>query len=225
MVQIRSLDLSNNVLSMIPPELGLLTSLNALLIHGNPQRGIRQNVIDEGTPSLLSALRNRLPSLSSTVGGGGGGGEKRGQQSHHQYPPSVPPSYPSYPTQSPRLQQQVSYPTQSPRLQQQASYPTQSPRLQQQQTSYPTQSPRLQQQQQQQQQHSAQTYSSYQQQHLYQLPNPDQPQMLQQGKSGGGGGGLMMTRCRTCGSNNNLEPDIDNPGDVYCNRCWSEWSS
>ena len=32
-------------------------------------------------------------------------------------------------------------------------------------------------------------------------------------------------KCQTCGSRNNCEEDIDNPGDYYCKVCWEEYSA
>jgi len=56
-----SLDIQNNELAVIPPELGLCPGLRSLLLIGNPQRGVRQNLIDKGTPAILEHLNCRLP--------------------------------------------------------------------------------------------------------------------------------------------------------------------
>lgn len=55
-----SLDLSENELKEIPPALGELPLLRDLRIGGNPQRGLRQTVIERGTPVVLEYLRGRI---------------------------------------------------------------------------------------------------------------------------------------------------------------------
>ncbi len=51
------LDLTDNDLSTLPPELGRMTTLRALPLSGNPIRGLRTN---QPLSSLLTSLRNRL---------------------------------------------------------------------------------------------------------------------------------------------------------------------
>jgi Leucine-rich repeat (LRR) protein len=57
---IRSLSLSNNELASIPPELGVLETLNNLDLRGNPQRSIRTGIIDRSAPEILAYLRSRI---------------------------------------------------------------------------------------------------------------------------------------------------------------------
>ncbi|VFQ90332.1 unnamed protein product [Cuscuta campestris] len=55
------LDISNNSLSGLPPEIGLMTTLRKLLIVGNPMRSLRSSLVNGPTPALLKYLRSRLP--------------------------------------------------------------------------------------------------------------------------------------------------------------------
>ncbi|WJX68385.1 hypothetical protein P8452_52758 [Trifolium repens] len=56
------LDLSDNNISALPPELGLLEpSLQALRLDGNPLRSIRRPVLDKGTKAVLKYLKDKLP--------------------------------------------------------------------------------------------------------------------------------------------------------------------
>ena len=50
---------SNNQLRDVPPELGHLTTLNSLLLDGNPIKSIRRTLLTGGTPALLKYLRSR----------------------------------------------------------------------------------------------------------------------------------------------------------------------
>ncbi|KAJ3083562.1 hypothetical protein HK102_001014 [Quaeritorhiza haematococci] len=54
--QLKRLDISNNSVGKLPPELGLLTGLNSLVFTGNPIRGLPTT----GTQRLLKALRDRI---------------------------------------------------------------------------------------------------------------------------------------------------------------------
>ncbi|KAJ1401922.1 Leucine-rich repeat, partial [Sesbania bispinosa] len=54
------LDLSNNSLSGLPPEMGKMTSLRKLLLSGNPLRTLRSSLVSGPTPALLKFLRSRL---------------------------------------------------------------------------------------------------------------------------------------------------------------------
>ena len=59
---LKSLDISNNDISRLPPSLGLMDeSLVTLLVEGNPLRTIRRTVVMKGTRALLEYLRNKLP--------------------------------------------------------------------------------------------------------------------------------------------------------------------
>ncbi|KAK9092476.1 hypothetical protein Syun_027387 [Stephania yunnanensis] len=54
------LDLSNNSLSGLPPEIGNMTTLRKLLLAGNPLRTLRSSLVSGPTPALLKYLRSRL---------------------------------------------------------------------------------------------------------------------------------------------------------------------
>ncbi|XP_049806469.1 leucine-rich repeat-containing protein 40-like isoform X1 [Schistocerca nitens] len=55
------LDLSNNNISSVPPQLGNLRQLRSVKLEGNCFRHPRQCVLLQGTESLLSYLRDRIP--------------------------------------------------------------------------------------------------------------------------------------------------------------------
>lgn len=55
------LDLSNNSIMTVPPELGNFTHLRSLELMGNCFRQPRHAVLAKGTASLLSYLRDRIP--------------------------------------------------------------------------------------------------------------------------------------------------------------------
>ncbi|CAH0516396.1 unnamed protein product [Peronospora belbahrii] len=59
--KLTSLSLENNELRQIPAELALSENLRALYLDGNPQRGIRNHILNKGTDAVLKFLRNRLP--------------------------------------------------------------------------------------------------------------------------------------------------------------------
>jgi Leucine-rich repeat (LRR) protein len=59
--ELDELDLTNNDLGTLPPELGLLTRLRWLGVEGNMLRMIRRPVIERGTKALLEYLRDKLP--------------------------------------------------------------------------------------------------------------------------------------------------------------------
>eukprot|EP00249_Psilotum_nudum_P018527 c26852_g1_i1 orf=594-1856(-) len=54
------LDLSNNNLTSIPPELGTMTTLRKLMLLGNPLKSLRSSLLMGPTPALLKHLRSRL---------------------------------------------------------------------------------------------------------------------------------------------------------------------
>ncbi|CAJ1060146.1 leucine-rich repeat-containing protein 40 [Xyrichtys novacula] len=62
LVHLTTLDLSNNDLLNIPPELGLCTTLRCLSLEGNPFRTPRAAIVAKGTDALLEYLRSRIPS-------------------------------------------------------------------------------------------------------------------------------------------------------------------
>ena len=55
------LDLSNNDIDHIPPELGRLTHIRTLQLEGNPFRVPRPQILVQGTQSIMQYLRNRIP--------------------------------------------------------------------------------------------------------------------------------------------------------------------
>ena len=57
---LRSLSLANNELALIPPELGVLDSLSSLDLMGNPQRGVRVDILCRCASDQLAYLRGRL---------------------------------------------------------------------------------------------------------------------------------------------------------------------
>ncbi|XP_069126411.1 leucine-rich repeat-containing protein 40-like [Argopecten irradians] len=60
--RIGTLDLQNNNISQVPPELGNCTQLKSLQIAGNPFRNPRPAVLAKGTLALLEYLRNKIVS-------------------------------------------------------------------------------------------------------------------------------------------------------------------
>ncbi|KAK9077499.1 hypothetical protein SSX86_005836 [Deinandra increscens subsp. villosa] len=59
---LQELRLSDNNISTLPPELGLLEpSLQVLQLDGNPLRSIRRTILDRGTKAILAYLKDKLP--------------------------------------------------------------------------------------------------------------------------------------------------------------------
>uniref|UniRef100_A0A8C3K8T9 Leucine rich repeat containing 40 n=1 Tax=Calidris pygmaea TaxID=425635 RepID=A0A8C3K8T9_9CHAR len=61
MDRLGTLDLQNNDLLQVPPELGNCESLRTLLLEGNPFRTPRAAVLARGTAAVLEYLRSRIP--------------------------------------------------------------------------------------------------------------------------------------------------------------------
>ncbi|NXH19809.1 LRC40 protein, partial [Bucco capensis] len=61
MEKLGTLDLQNNDLLQVPPELGNCENLRTLLLEGNPFRTPRAAVLARGTAALLEYLRSRIP--------------------------------------------------------------------------------------------------------------------------------------------------------------------
>lgn len=57
MTKLKRLDLTNNDLSSLPPQLALLENLNSLGIEGNSLRAIRREIIAKGTVAIKDYLR------------------------------------------------------------------------------------------------------------------------------------------------------------------------
>ncbi|KAG8236960.1 hypothetical protein J437_LFUL016156 [Ladona fulva] len=55
-----TLDLSNNNIHFVPPQLGLMEQLRCLELSGNPFRVPRHAILSKGTPAILSYLRDRI---------------------------------------------------------------------------------------------------------------------------------------------------------------------
>jgi Leucine-rich repeat (LRR) protein len=65
LLQLRALamlDLSNNDIAAVPPELGLHQGLRRLQLEGNPSKVPRPMDLLKGTAHILQLLRNRIPS-------------------------------------------------------------------------------------------------------------------------------------------------------------------
>ncbi|NXG14943.1 LRC40 protein, partial [Grallaria varia] len=61
MERLGTLDLQNNDLLQVPPELGNCENLRTLLLEGNPFRTPRAAVLAKGTAAVLEYLRSRIP--------------------------------------------------------------------------------------------------------------------------------------------------------------------
>ncbi|CAO2600540.1 Leucine-rich repeat-containing protein 40 [Lemmus lemmus] len=61
MEKLSTLDLQNNDLLQIPPELGNCVQLRTLLLDGNPFRVPRAAILMKGTAAVLEYLRDRIP--------------------------------------------------------------------------------------------------------------------------------------------------------------------
>ncbi|CAG9462784.1 unnamed protein product [Pedinophyceae sp. YPF-701] len=61
------LDLTNNDLSSLPPELGRMTSLRRMPLDGNPIRSIRYELVSGPVSGLLKHLRDRMPQPPSRL--------------------------------------------------------------------------------------------------------------------------------------------------------------
>ena len=58
--KLKTLDISNNDLSDLPSELGLLPQLVRIQLEGNPLKCIRQNIRTSGAEALKKYLKDRI---------------------------------------------------------------------------------------------------------------------------------------------------------------------
>ncbi|KAJ1476773.1 hypothetical protein T484DRAFT_1823813 [Baffinella frigidus] len=98
LVRLKTLDLRNNELSRLPPRLGLMTSLSALLlegnplfilcllIEGNPLKAVRRAIVTAPAREILEYLRSRIEEPSSSAQ------QPAGSQQHRNAPLGAPPS-------------------------------------------------------------------------------------------------------------------------------------
>jgi len=63
--RLSTIDLANNSMVMMPPELGLSTSLARISLAGNPLRSIRREVLQGSCENLKKFLRSRLQGAAS----------------------------------------------------------------------------------------------------------------------------------------------------------------
>ena len=75
------LDIQNNNLSNLPPQLGFFKKLTALVLDGNPMRAIRRDVVAKGTVELMKYLRSRDESSGTSAPLGVGDNNKKGTTS------------------------------------------------------------------------------------------------------------------------------------------------
>ena len=61
LTKLATLDVSNNDINHVPPELGRLTQIRTLQLEGNPFRVPRPQILVQGTQSIMQYLRNRIP--------------------------------------------------------------------------------------------------------------------------------------------------------------------
>lgn len=61
MSSLSTLDLQNNDIAQVPPQLGNVTQLRSLQLEGNPFRNPRAAILAKGTQALLAYLRDRIP--------------------------------------------------------------------------------------------------------------------------------------------------------------------
>jgi Leucine-rich repeat (LRR) protein len=64
LMQLQTLDISMNDVSLLPPDLARLPRLQNLTIVGNPIRSIPQSVQQRGATAVIDLLRKRLPECS-----------------------------------------------------------------------------------------------------------------------------------------------------------------
>ncbi|XP_030749929.1 leucine-rich repeat-containing protein 40-like [Sitophilus oryzae] len=61
LTRLSTLDLTNNNINFVPPELGNMTHIRCLEIKGNPFKQPRYAILEQGTESVLAYLRDKIP--------------------------------------------------------------------------------------------------------------------------------------------------------------------
>lgn len=61
LTKLATLDLENNDIKQVPPELGKMESLRSVQLSGNAFRNPRPAILAKGTPALLAYLRDKIP--------------------------------------------------------------------------------------------------------------------------------------------------------------------
>ncbi|XP_009861397.2 leucine-rich repeat-containing protein 40-like [Ciona intestinalis] len=74
LTQLERLDLANNNVPNLPPEVGAMESIKVVVVSGNPIRTISSHILNKGTQALLKHLRSRIVSnetepLNASTGG------------------------------------------------------------------------------------------------------------------------------------------------------------
>ncbi|CAG8707634.1 17193_t:CDS:1, partial [Acaulospora morrowiae] len=54
-------DISNNNIGHLPPELGRITTIKTLLVEGNSFRVPRYTIVQAGTTAIMEYLRGKIP--------------------------------------------------------------------------------------------------------------------------------------------------------------------
>ena len=80
--KLKTLDLRNNEVGKLPPLLGVMTSITALLLEGNPLKTMRRTMIDASAREILDYLRGRMGdedfAALAAAGSKAGGGARAG---------------------------------------------------------------------------------------------------------------------------------------------------
>ena len=63
-----ALDVQNNRLSTLPPQLGGMTGLRSFLIGGNPLKGFKPTLLQAPARDVLAALRHRMAEVGPLFG-------------------------------------------------------------------------------------------------------------------------------------------------------------
>lgn len=60
LTQLERLNIANNNVSSLPPRLGAMEYIKAIVLDGNPMKTIRRDIINRGTQEVLKYLRSRI---------------------------------------------------------------------------------------------------------------------------------------------------------------------